>query len=495
MNLNRADDSKQLVAFFRQAMLVLCFILCSRMIAMYVMPLNDSTEARYGEIARIMLETGNWITPMQSYGVPFWAKPPLSTWLSTASMALFGVNEFAVRLPGLLLSIGILCLIWDVAKKRSGLPVAILSVLVLASCIYFVIDAGTVMTDPALLFCITLTFVAFWHAVVWQHSRWGYWFFVALGLGLLAKGPIVLILTSVPIFIWVLKQKKWFDLWHYLPWIKGGLLMLVIACPWYILAESRTPGFIHYFVVGEHINRFLQPGWQGDKYGFAHVTPYGMIWVYALLGLLPWSIPAIVWLTGHRKEIPALCQDNDGWVSYLLLCTIVPLVFFTFARNIIYPYVFPSLPTFALMFAELAHRSQANIKNPQRYIVCAAVPGLVFLLVTAVFIAKPEWVAKSQNRVVATVVKQHPTADSQLIYWLSKSDYSAQFYSAGRVKATLDTHELCTLLANHARHYVVLASYEQHKIPDDMLKQLTKISVIPVMSKQYSIYQANDVRC
>lgn len=45
-------------------------------------PLFDTTESRYAEIARKMLETGNWVTLQQDYGVPFWAKPPLSIWLS-----------------------------------------------------------------------------------------------------------------------------------------------------------------------------------------------------------------------------------------------------------------------------------------------------------------------------------------------------------------------------------------------------------------------------
>ena len=63
------------------------------------LPLMDKTEARYGEVARLMAETGNWIVPQIDYGVPFWAKPPLSTWLSAASVKLLGTSEFALRLP------------------------------------------------------------------------------------------------------------------------------------------------------------------------------------------------------------------------------------------------------------------------------------------------------------------------------------------------------------------------------------------------------------
>ena len=70
-----------------------------RLTTLGLYPLGDTTEARYSEIARKMVETGNWITPQFDYGVPFWGKPPLSTWTRAASFELFGVSEFAARLP------------------------------------------------------------------------------------------------------------------------------------------------------------------------------------------------------------------------------------------------------------------------------------------------------------------------------------------------------------------------------------------------------------
>ncbi|MDP3561164.1 MAG: glycosyltransferase family 39 protein [Legionellaceae bacterium] len=476
-------------------MYLLFFLLFSRLISMYFMPLNDTTEARYGEIARIMLETGNWITPMQQYGIPFWAKPPLSTWLSALSMKLFGVNELAVRLPGLLLSIGVLGLIWGLANKRSNADVAKISVLVLAGSIFFLLDAGTVMTDPSLLFSITLTLVSFWRAVVGGSTLWGYLFFVAQGIGLLAKGPIAIVLPAMPIFIWVLRHNKWRELWQYLPWIKGGLITLSIALPWYVLAEVKTPGFLNYFILGENIQRFLQPGWHGDKYGFAHTAPYGMIWIYAFLGIFPWIIPCVFWLGRHGRQLPALCKDDDGWVSYLILCTIIPIVFFTFARNIIYPYVFPSLPTFALLFAELAHRSQVSLKNQYRLIPLASISGIVFLCVAIVFVVKPELVAKSQNRVVDIFKKEALTAESHLIYWGYKTDYSAQFYSAGHADSTLDAHHLCNLLSNNTRNVVVLDSDIPREFPDKILAKLNEITVIPMLHKRLRILRAENIKC
>ena len=67
-----------------------------------VLPLMDKTEARYAEIARIMVETNNWILLQIDYNIPFWAKPPLSTWLTAISIKAFGLHEFYIRLPYLI---------------------------------------------------------------------------------------------------------------------------------------------------------------------------------------------------------------------------------------------------------------------------------------------------------------------------------------------------------------------------------------------------------
>jgi len=74
-------------------------------------PLLDKTETRYAEIARLMYETNEWIVLQIDYGIPFWAKPPLSTWLSAVSFEIFGVNEIAARLPSFLLSIVLLIIL------------------------------------------------------------------------------------------------------------------------------------------------------------------------------------------------------------------------------------------------------------------------------------------------------------------------------------------------------------------------------------------------
>ena len=80
-------------------------ILVFRLVLLGAIPLLDKTEARYSEIARLMFETGEWAVLQIDYGVPFWAKPPLSTWTSAMTYYLFGINEFAARLPYFLINL------------------------------------------------------------------------------------------------------------------------------------------------------------------------------------------------------------------------------------------------------------------------------------------------------------------------------------------------------------------------------------------------------
>lgn len=467
----------------RPTIWVLLTLLVMRLVLMWYLPLTDTTEARYAEIARKMLETGNWVTLWHDYGVPFWAKPPLSTWLAAASMGLFGVNELAARLPALLLSLGTLWLLVDLARRQSGPQVALAAALILAGSLLFFATAGTVMTDPALLFCVTLSQVAFWRAQIMGSRCWGYLFFVGLGLGLLAKGPLTLVLAGLPIFFWVLLRNQWRNLWFNLPWIIGSLLMLAIALPWYLLAEQRTPGFLKYFLMGEHLSRFLDPGWNGDKYGFAHSTPHGMIWVFALLALLPWSLLAPLWAWRKRTQLRRLPRDADGWLLYLALWTLMTLGFFTLSGNIIFPYPLPMLPGCALLFAELwqcTRQPTDKTRLPWIALFAAVLCGL-FMLVNA---QHPERYLRTQKAVIAAWRADQPASDSALLYWENRREFSSEFYSQGRARTTVDAAKLQNLIAGPSQDYLVVNQKQQDQVPSELFQRFQAVATIRVMKDQ-----------
>ena len=95
-----------------------------RILTLSAYPLHDTTEARYAEVARLMLAGGDWITPQISAGVPFWGKPPLSFWLTASSFKLFGLNEFAARLPAFLLLLIVVLLVYYLVNKTLSIDTA-----------------------------------------------------------------------------------------------------------------------------------------------------------------------------------------------------------------------------------------------------------------------------------------------------------------------------------------------------------------------------------
>ena len=171
-----------------------------------VVPLMDKTEARYAEIARIMAETQNWIVLQIDYGIPFWAKPPLSTWASALSISLFDTSAFFVRLPYL-----IVCSLigWWIGKFSHDKNSHYLPGIILLTFPEFFLHAGVVSTDVFLTLSTSMVMLAFWKSMEKEAPKfWGYLFFIGLGLGLLSKGPIIGILILPPIVIWCLIQNK-----------------------------------------------------------------------------------------------------------------------------------------------------------------------------------------------------------------------------------------------------------------------------------------------
>ena len=93
-------------------------VLLLRLVSLGFNPMFDTTEARYAEIGRLMYETGNWITPLFDYSLPFWGKPPLSFWATAASFHIFGVNDFAAHFPHFLFMLGIVALMYFFIKRH-----------------------------------------------------------------------------------------------------------------------------------------------------------------------------------------------------------------------------------------------------------------------------------------------------------------------------------------------------------------------------------------
>lgn len=455
---------------FNPWLLALVAILASRLIGMALFPFADTTEPRYAEIARLMVETGDWITPWFEPGIPFWGKPPLSFWAQAASIKAFGLSEFAVRLPSWIATIGIVYLTWHFALLLWGKTVARWSALIFSSMALTYISAGAVMTDAFLVLGTTLSLVSF-GIVLNEHTRiWRSLFFVGLAIGLLAKGPLALVLVGTPIALWLLFTRTSLARLGLFPLLWGSVLTAFAVLPWYALAEWKTPGFIDYFIVGEHFRRFVDPGWAGDLYGSAHVQPKGMIWMFWTWASFPWGLVAIGGLAlslirGKGRELIQTLRDPR--LLFVLFAAISPLLFFTMAGNTLWTYALPSLPFTAVLIARWFTKLDLVWFHRLRAPLAAMVPVLLTLLV--VFGSNGLLALKTEKQLV---LKYQQLADdrSSPLFYLDDLPFSARYYSRGAAQE-VTSEQLSVTMENpqYGTYFIAVPKSWEPKSSEDWL--------------------------
>lgn len=436
-----------------------------RLLGMFWLPFVDTTEARYAEIARKMVKTGDWITPQFAYGVPFWGKPPLHTWLSALGMKAFGIGPFGARVFILVTALAVLWLIHEWVRRNAGRDQALLAMTVLASSVLFFGASAFVMTDMAMVLGTVLCMVSAHTALTSPERRvfWGRMFFVGLATGLMAKGPVATIITLIPLVLWLPFTGRWRIL-AALPWRSGLLIGIVLTLPWYVAAEIRTPGFLNYFLVGEHFRRFTVSDWQGDLYGSGHAHAKGMIWIYAAQMFLPWTIFAVVPARRIDTIRHAIAQDDHGWFSYLALWTAAPLLLFSPAANILPAYALPSMPSAAVLLVSLWALTHGAPGRLTRCAVGLAIVGVALVFGVIAGLAQGNSALlhlKTARDLVAAARQVDP--DIALTYWGPRS-FSAEFYTGGTVVFTVDPVQIAALGSNGHRDALAVREGDRAEI-------------------------------
>jgi len=440
-------------------------ILLFRLLLTITIPLLDKTESRYAEIARIMQETKQWVVLQIDYGIPFWAKPPLSTWLSAGSFEVFGVNEFAARFPSFLLSV-ILIIIAGKMVKKDGYSFY-LPGFILLTMPEFLIHTGVVSTDTSLEFCITIMMISFWKTIQSEtKTYWNYIFFIALGFGFLAKGPLITVLTFPPLFLWCcLDLQRFKDVFSKFSIIPGILITSIIGLPWYYFCEQQSPGFLDYFIVGEHYKRFLEPGWKGDLYGSGHSQPKGMIWLLMIAFMFPWILVVLYKLWKNKATIL-----KNSWVSFLIAWAFWTPVFFTISSNILHTYLLPSaMPIMFLVvyFWEEFTRKKLLIN------VALFFPAVVFIAYFGLIATgKLDNQMNSDKYLLRDIKATTENKEIPIYYWKDKH-YSGQFYSNGKAQVVKTEKQLDSVQRLNKKLFFVIQKKEEKEISKKQLDKMT----------------------
>ena len=310
--------------------------------------LAEPDETRYAEIPREMLAAGDLAVPRLN-GVPYFEKPPLLYWLNAAAFGTFGETPWAARLPTRLAGMATMLLVVLAARRGGGGAGLAAGVLFLAAPMGFLFSR-TNLTDGLLTFFFTATVLAGREAVL-RREKGRAWmamsavFGAAAAGGLLTKGLIALVLPGAILLLWSLATRRLGILLRALLLAPAPLVFLALAAPWFFLVERRHPGFLDFFFIREHFQRFATTAARrtGPVYYFVPVF---------LLGFLA-GLP--FFLSGIRR---AWRRDSEGF--FFLVWFAVVFVFFSLSQSKLPPYLFPAIPAAAVLAARGLPRDGAR---------------------------------------------------------------------------------------------------------------------------------------
>src|SRR5262245_54935095 len=198
------------------ALAVVCYVLFFHSLGN--IGLIGPDEPRYAAVAREVFLSGDYITP-HLYGVPWFEKPPLMYWLAALSYRVFGVGETGARFPSAVgATISVFLVFWC-ARRIWNRTIALMAALVLATSIGFFAFARAASMDMALSTCLTAAltfFLVAYNDQTRQRRNWFYAFYAALGVGVLAKGPVALVLPALSLagVILARRQPSEWRTWH-----------------------------------------------------------------------------------------------------------------------------------------------------------------------------------------------------------------------------------------------------------------------------------------
>ncbi len=308
----------------------------------------DANEAFYAETPREMMVTGDYLAPQFNFQ-PRAQKPPLTYWAILISYKIFGISEFAVRLPGALAAIGIILFSYGAARILFSARAALLAAVVAATTPRLFILARRLPIDILLLFFLTGSLFFIIRAL--RKKNFSGWIpvYAFLALGFLTKGPIAAVIPAASLLIWIVWSRR-LRLSEIFLW-QGALIFAAISLPWYVLifiAQGWT--YIAPFFLSDNLGRFAAETLGPSRGPFYYFSIY-------LTDFFPWSLLALfaaLRLWAGRKAEPPLKSSEFGLP---LIWCVFTFVLFSFSKNKQEYYIAPMYPAAALIISGILEKS------------------------------------------------------------------------------------------------------------------------------------------
>ncbi len=356
----------------------------------------DNSETAYGEVAREILLTHNWVI-MHLNNVPYFVQPPLYFWLGAVFSLLIGhPTALALRLPSALATIALSALTGYAVARQAGTRVGAYASVILSTCLMQAVIGRLAIMDALLDLAVAMTIFWWFRGLETGRDRYVIYGWIAAGGGFLAKGlvaPAIALLVIVPFYFWNRRNEPTFAP-SARAWIVGLLAFVAIVAPWPIALVLHD----HFFPLEKLIGEYTI-----GRYTGVVENQSGPIWYYLpviILGFFPWIafLPVAV-VYSVRQLHAGVAQDRHlaRLVRLGLVWIAMPLLFFSFARTKLPNYVALEFPALAVITA-LYFEAVARKGGTRSAVVSAAtVPVTIGALAFAI------WLFTRNNRLTGEV--------------------------------------------------------------------------------------------
>ncbi|UOD35818.1 glycosyltransferase family 39 protein [Deferribacteraceae bacterium V6Fe1] len=320
-------------------------------------PLFETTEARYAEIAWEMAASGNYLEPHFN-GIKHFHKPPFTYWINAAGIKLFGVSGFGVRIFGVLASAIILFMTYKLANILLKDKVkAENSVYILSASLLFIAVSRIVSTDIYLtLFTILSQYFLFNQIYGKKSSLNAVWYGLFLGFGFITKGPIIFLFTLLPFMLGKVFFKSHRKVFTLKDIAFGILTFLIISLPWYIAVIIKNPELLNYFLKVQTVDRVVTNRFHRNKPFYFFILTFAGTF-------FPFIIIFVKDLIKHVKPV------TEKLAPYFYV--IVPFIIFSLAKSKLATYILPFYPIAGII---VANSIDAKIFNTKSF----RIPTLIF---------------------------------------------------------------------------------------------------------------------
>ncbi len=384
---------------------------------LFFLPLNlralwDPYEGQLAEMAREMLELGDWITPHLHYTATL-KEPPLMSWVTALSLALFGPSAWAARFSCALFGLLTVWVTYRMGKNWKGERTGLLAAVILATSLGFFIYTQFLTAYTAFTFWTSVILLAqaglLVDRSVHRIRRFVYLLAMAIAGGVLTKGFVALVLPAVAFVIVYTTQGRRLPASR-IPWKAGVILAVLLILPWFFWVRVRNPGFFGEFFAHSPF------GWD-----FADLSADKPFYYYVpalIVGFVPWVVfmPKVIatWMT-RRRAVFQRDPERALWVTW----SSVVFVFFSLAHEKHLGLILPIFPALALLIAAEFDDALNAAESERRaimpgwvgaglaFLVAIFFLGLVFLKVQpeVLSMASPGWSAVfSQSGLLAVVL-------------------------------------------------------------------------------------------